>query len=154
MNGALAIADVLGIYGRYGVDLAAYWRHPPVGSPGWFAFKMHGNYDEGGLASTAGGAGGGWKGSRRRRTSARSPHTTTSTNMLRLMLINKRPDSPIDLALDIRSLDAGLGRGASSASARTTSTAITEQEMCNSAMILSIVLPPYSITLVEVPAAT
>ena len=34
MNGALAIADVLGIYGREGVDAAAYWRNPPVGQPG------------------------------------------------------------------------------------------------------------------------
>ena len=45
INGALAIADVLGIYGREGVEAAAYWRNPPVGSPGWFAFTMHGNYD-------------------------------------------------------------------------------------------------------------
>ena len=45
INGALAIADVLGIYGREGVDAAPYWRNPEVGSPGWFAFTMHGNYD-------------------------------------------------------------------------------------------------------------
>ena len=45
INGALAIADVLGIYGREGVEAAAYWRNPAVGSPGWFAFTMHGNYD-------------------------------------------------------------------------------------------------------------
>jgi hypothetical protein len=45
INGALAIADVLGIYGREGVEAAAYWRNPEVGSPGWFAFTMHGNYD-------------------------------------------------------------------------------------------------------------
>ena len=44
-TGRLAIADVLGIYGREGVEAAAYWRNPPVGSPGWFAFTMHGNYD-------------------------------------------------------------------------------------------------------------
>ena len=48
MNGALAIADVLGIFGREGVQLAAYWRHPAAGSPGYFAFKMHGNYDDAG----------------------------------------------------------------------------------------------------------
>ena len=34
MNGALAIAEVLGIYGREGVDAAAYWRNPDVGQPG------------------------------------------------------------------------------------------------------------------------
>lgn len=46
MNGALAIADVLGIYGREGVDVAAYWRSPKQLSPGYFAFKMYGNYDD------------------------------------------------------------------------------------------------------------
>ena len=45
INGALAIAEVLGIYGREGVYAAAYWRNPPVGSPGFLAFTMHGNYD-------------------------------------------------------------------------------------------------------------
>ena len=39
---------MLGIYGREGVYAAAYWRNPPVGSPGYFAFKMHGNYDDAG----------------------------------------------------------------------------------------------------------
>ena len=33
MNGALAIAEVLGIYGREGVYAAAYWRNPPSAAP-------------------------------------------------------------------------------------------------------------------------
>jgi hypothetical protein len=41
MNGALAIADVLGIFGREGVDMAAYWTVPPPGSPGEYAFKLY-----------------------------------------------------------------------------------------------------------------
>ncbi len=45
MNGALAIADVLGILGREGVHMAAYWRFPPVGSPGYYAFKLFTNFD-------------------------------------------------------------------------------------------------------------
>ncbi len=45
MNGALAIADVLGIFGREGVDMAAYWTFPPPGSPGAQAFAMYTNYD-------------------------------------------------------------------------------------------------------------
>jgi hypothetical protein len=45
MNGALAIADVLGIYGREGVDMAAYWTSPPPDSPGAHAFRMYTNYD-------------------------------------------------------------------------------------------------------------
>jgi hypothetical protein len=45
VNGALAIADVLGIFGREGVDLAAYWTVPPRGSPGALAFALYTNYD-------------------------------------------------------------------------------------------------------------
>lgn len=45
MSGALAIADVLGIFSRENVYFAAYWRNPPAGSPGFFAFKMYTNYD-------------------------------------------------------------------------------------------------------------
>ena len=45
INGALAIADVLGIFGREGVDLACYWTYPPAGSPGYNAFKLLRNAD-------------------------------------------------------------------------------------------------------------
>jgi Glycoside hydrolase family 44 len=45
VNGALAIADVLGIFGREGVGMAAYWTVPQAGAPGEFAFAMYTNYD-------------------------------------------------------------------------------------------------------------
>jgi hypothetical protein len=44
-NGALAIAEVLGIFGREGVDLAAYWTAPKEGGPGAVAFQAYRNYD-------------------------------------------------------------------------------------------------------------
>jgi hypothetical protein len=46
MNGALAIADVLGIFGREDLYYAAYWTYPPISSPGFFAFKMYTNYND------------------------------------------------------------------------------------------------------------
>jgi hypothetical protein len=52
MNGALAQADVLGIFGREGVDLATLWTYDPssmptfdLTHPGAFAFRMYRNYD-------------------------------------------------------------------------------------------------------------
>lgn len=45
INGALAQADVLGIFGREGVDLAALWDPPAPQDPGAFAFRMYRNYD-------------------------------------------------------------------------------------------------------------
>ncbi|MFN2270810.1 MAG: hypothetical protein ACK2US_08245, partial [Anaerolineae bacterium] len=44
-NGALAQADVLGIFGREGLDLATLWDPPEINEPGTFAFRMYRNYD-------------------------------------------------------------------------------------------------------------
>jgi hypothetical protein len=51
INGALAQADVLGIFGREGLDLATLWSPPVETDPGAFAFRMYRNYN---------GAGGGF----------------------------------------------------------------------------------------------
>ena len=45
INGALAQADVLGIFGREGLDLATLWGPPASNQPGAFAFRMYRNYD-------------------------------------------------------------------------------------------------------------
>ena len=55
MNGALAQADVLGIFGREGLDLATLWNYPNSGDglgydhfetePGAYAFRLYRNYD-------------------------------------------------------------------------------------------------------------
>ncbi len=45
INGALAQADVLGIFGREGLDLATLWAPPKPNEPGAFAFRMYRNYD-------------------------------------------------------------------------------------------------------------
>ncbi len=52
INGATAQADILGILGREGIDLAARWRTPPAGSPVFKAIQMYRNYD--GAGSTFG----------------------------------------------------------------------------------------------------
>ncbi len=50
INGALAEADVLGIFGREGLDLATLWAGPASTDPGAFAFRMYRNYDGNGSA--------------------------------------------------------------------------------------------------------
>lgn len=45
MNGALAQADVLGVFGREGLDLATLWAPPASTDPGAYAFRMYRNYD-------------------------------------------------------------------------------------------------------------
>jgi hypothetical protein len=45
INGALTQADVLGIFGREGLDLATMWGEPQPTQPGAYAFRMYRNYD-------------------------------------------------------------------------------------------------------------
>jgi Glycoside hydrolase family 44 len=52
INGATAQADVLGIFGREGADLATRWGTPNIGTPVYNAMKMYRNYD--GAKSTFG----------------------------------------------------------------------------------------------------
>ena len=45
INGATAQADILGILGREGLDLAERWTTPASGSPAFKAIQMYRNYD-------------------------------------------------------------------------------------------------------------
>jgi hypothetical protein len=55
INGALAQADILGIFGREGLDLATLWNYPDTNTnlgyensetqPGAYAFRLYRNYD-------------------------------------------------------------------------------------------------------------
>ena len=45
INGATAQADVLGIFGREGLDMAARWTTPASSTPTYKAMKMYRNYD-------------------------------------------------------------------------------------------------------------
>ena len=52
INGALAQADLLGIFGREGLDAANLWGPPKPTDPGALAFKIYRNYD--GIGGTFG----------------------------------------------------------------------------------------------------
>jgi hypothetical protein len=45
MSGATAQADILGIFGRQGLNLATRWTTPTTGTPTYLAMKMYRNYD-------------------------------------------------------------------------------------------------------------
>ena len=45
LNGGLAQADLLGIFGAQGLDLATLWGQPKPTDPAAFAYKMYRNYD-------------------------------------------------------------------------------------------------------------
>jgi hypothetical protein len=50
MNGATTQADIWGIFGREGLDLADRWTTPATGSPTYLAMKMFRDYDSSGGA--------------------------------------------------------------------------------------------------------
>jgi hypothetical protein len=45
INGATAQADILGIFGREGLDLATRWATPATNTPTYLAMKLYRNYD-------------------------------------------------------------------------------------------------------------
>ena len=45
INGATTQADILGIFGREGLDMAARWTTPDATTPTYKAMKMYRNYD-------------------------------------------------------------------------------------------------------------
>jgi hypothetical protein len=144
MNGALAIADVLGVYGREGVYAAAYWRSPDPQSTGYFAFKMHGNYDGEGAAFVG----------------AVLPCETSDYDVLgayaaldeeagvvRIMLVNKHADE-VAVELDVVGLDSSTpaerytyGDGDQAAIVADTTT------------LAGLTVPGTSIVVLEIPAA-
>lgn len=97
LNGALAQADILGIFGREGLDLATLWGPPATDEPGAFAFRMFLNYD--GQGGTFG------------ETSVQATSTDqdqlaiyaaqrTRDNALTLLVINKS-DAPLDASITL-----------------------------------------------------
>ncbi len=97
MNGGTTQADILGIFGREGLDMATRWATPPTGSPTYLAFKLYRNYD--GKNATFGD------------TSVRAktpdPDKVSAFAALRkdgaltLMVINKQLDAPVPVKLDV-----------------------------------------------------
>ena len=151
MNGAVTIADVLGIFGREDLYYAAYWTHPEQYGPGYYAFKMYTNFDNAGTSF-----GGSHPVSIP--AAAENPNSFGSyaaldadTNTLYLMLVNKQPEqkttyqvvlndfSPATTAAQYRYSDANVGQ-------------ITQTTIEPSSQF-SVELPPYSITLLVIPSS-
>jgi len=90
INGALAQADVLGIFGREGLDLAFLWAPLTVNDPFAFAFRLYRNYD--GTGSTFGD------------TSVRA--TSTDQNKLAIYAAQRSSDNALTILVINKSNDA------------------------------------------------
>ena len=103
INGATAQADIYGIFGREGLDLATRWTTPDPGTPTYKAMKMYRNYD--GNKSTFGGTS--------ILTTVPNPDNLaafgavrTSDNAMTLMVINKDLINATPLTANITNFNA------------------------------------------------
>jgi hypothetical protein len=150
IDGALAIAEALGIYGREGVYLANYWAFPRKDSPGYLAFKLLRNPD---------GAGHGLGDQSVRAVSGAPGNVAafaavdTATGDLTLLLINKMGRTTETVPLTLAGPPTGrgiikgwrLGRDAAQALE-------TLPEAAVEGSSATVVLPPRTATLLRVHA--
>jgi len=107
MDGALAVADALGIYGQQGLYMAAYWNHPPAGSPAALAFQLFRNYDGHGAA---------FGNTSVRATSSNSSRLSVYASLRRrdghllALLMNKMPSTAAATTLDLRGFRGKIAR--------------------------------------------
>lgn len=149
MNGATAQADILGIFGREGLDLATRWVTPESGGAVYNAFKLYRNYD--GARSTFGDVS--------ISTSGFDANTFAAYSALRsidgamtLMLVNKSSTSSANVAVSL----AGWTPGAAAqvyrlSGAGTSITTPAAQAVTTTGF--SVTVPAQSITLYVIPAS-
>jgi len=146
INGALAQTDVLGIFGREGLDVATLWDPPGTGQPGAFAFRIFRNYD---------GAGARFGGTSVRGQSADSNLVSIfaaerADGVRTLVLINKT-NSGLTCDLSLNGFTA-LGAGqVYRYSAADLTQIVRLEDMPIKGNPISITLPAMSITLMAIP---
>lgn len=145
LNGALAIADVLGIYGREGVYLATYFTNPPLGSPGLEAFKLYRNYD--GHGATFGDVALDAQVSLPADTLAVFASEDTATRQVKLMVLNKSPREAAAAQIALRGGVVGAAARVYQLSEATGRKIQPRPATALTAGTLRYTFPPYSATL-------
>jgi hypothetical protein len=149
INGATAQADILGIFGREGLDLATRWTTPGTSTPTYKAMKLYRNYD--GNKSTFGDTS--------IRAAAPNPDylaafaaVRSSDGAMTVMAINKDLNNATPVTLNLSNFTA-----TGAAQVWQLTSANTINHLANTGVtngVLSQVLPAQSITLFVVPGAT
>ncbi|MBW3623812.1 MAG: cellulase [Armatimonadetes bacterium] len=149
INGATAQADLLGIFGREGLDLATLWDLPAASTPTYKAIKMYRNYD--GRKSTFGDVSVAASGSNPDTLSAFAA-TRRTDGALTLMVIHKALAGSTPLPVNLSNYNAA----ATAQAWRLTSANAIQQlpDVSVSSSGFSATLPPQSITLFVLPAAS
>ncbi len=148
IGGATAQADVLGIFGREGLDMATRWVCPGTGTVTYNAVKMYRNYD--GAKSTFG----------ETSVSATGPNpdnvavfgaTRAADGALTLMVISKSLTGNTPATINLAHFAAGAAAQAWQLTSANAITRLADAPVSGGAISAS--LPPLSVTLYVVPAA-
>ena len=149
INGATTQADVLGIFGREGLDMAARWATPAASTPTYKAMKMYRNYD--GSKSTFG----------ETSVAAAAPNPDavsafaaqrTADGAVTLMVISKQLSGSTPATINVANFSH---RGTAEAWQLTSANAIVRlADAPIAGNTLSVTLPPQSITLFVIAKAS
>jgi hypothetical protein len=104
-NGAVALADVLGIFGREGLDSAYHWGDLNANMPAGLAFKLYANYD--GNHHRFDGTS--FKAASTNQGLLASYGTQAADGAVLLMLINKSPDTDLSPQIHLNNLSTAFG---------------------------------------------
>lgn len=149
INGATAQADILGIFGREGLDLATRWTTPDPSTPTYKAMKLYRNYD--GNKSTFGDTS----------IQAVVPNpdnvavfaaVQTGDGAMTIMAINKDLNNATPITLNITNFTATGPAQVWQLTSANTISHLSNTGLTNG--VLSQVLPAQSITLFVLPGAT
>ena len=150
VNGALTQADLLGIFGREGLDLATLWAPPTASQPGAYAFRMYRNYD---------GSHGRFGDTSVHATSADQGRLAiyaaerASDGALTLMVVNKT-GTPLTSGITLAGFAAGAAASRYRYSAAVPSAIVHEADVAVAGGAVNATFPASSITLLVVPRGT
>jgi hypothetical protein len=143
LSGALATAEALGRFGQFGMTSAFYWVYPPARSPASWAFRAYTNYDGNGAhfldwSEPASGA---------RGVSIFASRDEAGTHLVAVVL-NESSKNAVLGNIDVASCGKVASQQAYVYTGRATGFA-TEPVSTPASPTVSQVLPPYSITVLD-----
>ncbi len=149
INGATTQADILGIFGREGLDIAARWTTPDATTPTYKAMKLYRNYDgaKSGFGDTS--------------VSATGPNPDnvaafaaqrTSDGALTVMVINKYLSGNTPATINLGNFTAQSPAHVWQLTSANTINPLADTVVASNS--LSATLPPQSITLFVIPAGS
>jgi len=149
LNGGLAQADLLGIFGAQGLDLATLWGPPKPTDPGAFAYKIYRNYD---------GIGGAFGETGVQAVSADQSqlavYAALRSNLNLTAVVINKTNNDLSSTVNLANFQAGSAAQVWQYSAANLGAIVAQPNLTLNGNSLTAVFPANSITMVVMPPAT